>query len=139
MNMINAYKGIAPGKIIASCLRNTNITQRDLANTIGEHFQTINAIIKGKRAMTIPVSLKLDKALNFEQGFFAVIQTYYLIGQNDVRSTRKRTPHIRKYVFWDIDPEKLDWSKNKEFIIQRVYERGNASEIKAIDNYYGKD
>ena len=63
MNLINAYKGIAPGKIIASYLRSNNITQRELADTIGEHFQTLNAIIKGKRAITIPVSLKLDEAL----------------------------------------------------------------------------
>ena len=137
MNLINAYKGIAPGKIITSYLRSNNITQRELADTIGEHFQTLNAIIKGKRAITIPVSLKLDEALHFEQGFFAVIQTYYQINQSAPRPTNIATPHIRKYVFWDIDPEKLDWAKHKDFIIQRVHERGNASEIKAVDLYYG--
>ena len=89
MNKIDSYKGIAPGKIIAACLQDGNITQRELADNIGEHYQTLNAIIKGKRTISIPLSLKLDNALHFEQGFFAIIQTYYLLRKEKQNKTKK--------------------------------------------------
>lgn len=137
MNKIDSYKGIAPGKIIAACLQDGNITQRDLADNIGEHYQTLNAIIKGKRKISIPLSLKLDNALHFEQGFFAIIQTYYLLRKEKQNKTKSEThPNIRKVVFWDIDTDTLDWTLNKDFIINRVKERGNAKEINSINEYY---
>lgn len=137
MNWIDAYKGIAPGKIIASCLRDRNMTQRDLSQSTGEHYQTINAIIKGNRWITIPLSLKLDKALGFERGFFAIIQVYYQLSlEKPAQITNKPLPQIRKVVFWDIDMDTLDWTTNKDFIIDRVRERGNADEIKSVNNYY---
>ena len=138
MNKINAYKGIAPGKIIAACLQDANMTQRDLAENIGEHYQTLNAIIKGKRMISIPLSLKLDDALHFEQGFFAIIQTYYLLRQEKQIKAKSQThPNIRKVVFWDIDMNTLDWVLHKDFIINRVRERGNAEEINSVSEYYG--
>lgn len=138
MNKIEAYKGIAPGKIILSCLREGNMTQRDLSDAIGEHYQTLNAIIKGKRTITIPLSLKLDDALHFERGFFALIQTYYQLRQHKPLESQNRSiPIIRKVVFWDIDMGKLDWNKNRDFIIKRVHERGNADEINSINEFYG--
>lgn len=138
MNMIKAYKGIAPGKIITSFLKETNMSQRELAKRIGEHYQTLNAIIKGKRDIPIPLSVKLDEALHFEQGFFAIIQTYYnLRQQRQIIIQSKTTPNIRKVVFWDIDMSTLDWTLNKDFIIKRVQERGNAKEIASVKDYYG--
>jgi plasmid maintenance system antidote protein VapI len=138
MNRIDAYKGIPPGKIITSCLNDRNISQRQLSEMIGEHYQTLNAVIKGKRMMTIALSLKLDKALHFEPGFFAIIQTYHLLRQETAGSKTNRTlPKIRRIVFWDIDMDTLDWNRNKDFIVKRVNERGNAEEIKAVNEYYG--
>ena len=139
VNKINAYKGIAPGKIIVSCLKDGNMTQRELATNIGEHYQTLNAIIKGKRLISIPLSLKLDDALHFEHGFFAIIQTYYLLRQKKQNKVPSQTyPNIRKVVFWDIDINSLDWTLNKDFIINRVRERGNAEEINSVNKFYGK-
>lgn len=138
MDRINAYKGIAPGKIIAACLQDGNMTQRELADIIGEHYQTLNAIIRGKRMISIPLSLKLDDALHFEHGFFAIIQTYYLLRQEKQNKTKSEThPKIRRVVFWDIDMSTLDWTLNKDFIINRVRERGNAEEINSVNEYYG--
>ena len=138
MKSIEAYKGIAPGKIIAACLKDGKMTQRVLAESIGEHYQTLNAIINGKRMISIPLSLKLDDALHFEHGFFAVIQTYYLLRQNEQTKAESRIhPRIRDVVFWDIDMSTLDWTLNKDFIINRVRERGNAKEINSVNEYYG--
>lgn len=135
--MIESYKGIPPGKIIAKRLAKRGLTQRKLATEIGEHYQTMNAIIMGTRHLTIGQSLKMDKALGFPEGFFAVIQTYYQIAlakrnKMEVNSV----PVIRKSVFWDIDTAKLDWSLNKDFIVSRVNQRGSKEEIEEVRNYY---
>jgi hypothetical protein len=48
------------------------------------------------------------------------------------------TLHLRKELFWDVDFEKLDNSKNKTIIIERVLSLGNVSELKEIIKFYGK-
>lgn len=137
MDRIAAYKGIAPGKIISRAIKKQGITQREVASRAGIHYQTLNAIITGKREITLRQSIDLDRVLGFETGFFAVIQTYYSIDKLTAKSPRKIPhPDIRPYVFWDIDMDTLDWEANKAFIIQRVNERGNKTEIELIRNYY---
>jgi hypothetical protein len=46
---------------------------------------------------------------------------------------------LPKYAFWDVSPEKLDFSKNKEFIISRMFERGKLDDVLSTIVYYGKD
>ena len=53
-----------------------------------------------------------------------------------VRAEYKTVPAIRNSVFWDIDPGKLDWNANKEFIVSRVNQRGSKEEIEKVMNYY---
>ena len=140
MNMISAYKGIAPGRIIANELNHRKMTQRDLAVSIGEHYQTICSIIKGHRGIPLETSVKLDNIFGFERGFFAIIQTYYAlesIEEHSSESSTKAIPNIRPVVFWDIDMSSLDWQKHKDFIIERVLSRGNAQEIQQVRDYYG--
>ncbi len=31
---------------------------------------------------------------------------------------------LNKSLFWDVNPEKLDWKKNRRFIVERVLVRG---------------
>ena len=126
---------INPSSIIAYSLKEKNMTQRELASLTGEHYQTINAIIRGKRDIPVSLSVKLDQALGFERGFFAIIQTFYQLKElqsHDVPVLKKEKPSIRPVVFWDIDMSKLDWTRDKVFIIKRVNERGNDSEIKLV-------
>lgn len=40
-------------------------------------------------------------------------------------------------LFWDIDPETLDYEKNARFIIQRVIQRGSLKDWSVIKAYYG--
>ena len=139
MDMISAYKGIAPGKIILRGLKKRSLTQREVAAMANMHYQTLNAIISGRREITIEQSLELDKALGFERGFLAVIQTYYKVGQCSGKQENTRPhPVVRPYVFWDVDMAALDWEANREFIVQRVNERGNKSEIESVRRYYGE-
>ena len=140
MDMISAYKGIAPGRIIAHELNHRRMTQRDLAVSIGEHYQTICSIIKGHRGIPLETSVKLDNIFGFERGFFAIIQTYYALEslkENGSESGLKAIPNIRPVIFWDIDISSLDWQKHKGFIIERVLSRGNVYEKQQIRDYYG--
>lgn len=67
------------GNIIRSRLAELNINQTELSIRVGEHFQTLSAIMCGKREMSIPLSLRLDKELGFHPGTLAVAQTRYLV------------------------------------------------------------
>lgn len=44
-----------------------------------------------------------------------------------------------KRLFWDINPEKLEWNKNSHFIIERVLVRGGMNDVKIIMKFYTRD
>ena len=67
------------GGMIRDRLAELNISQTELAVRVGEHAQTLSAILSGKREMTIPLSVRLDEELGFEPGTLAVAQTRYLV------------------------------------------------------------
>lgn len=49
------------------------------------------------------------------------------------------SPKIRKELFWDVDPTRLDMEVNKSLVIERVLSYGKLSEFKIIFDFYGKD
>jgi hypothetical protein len=53
--------------------------------------------------------------------------------------TRPDKPYDAKRIFWDIDPEKLDFEKKASFIIGRVFERGDVEDIRMCRRYYGDE
>lgn len=137
VDIIKAYQGIAPGSIISHEIRKRGLSQRALASEIQEHYQTLNAIIKGKRQIPTGIAFKLDKALGYEPGSFLVLQAYHIAAIYREPSL-KAIPKVRKVVFWDIDMASLDWDKHKDFIIARVNSRGNKTEKEQVAAYYGK-
>ena len=46
-------------------------------------------------------------------------------------------PYDNKRIFWDVDPEKLDFEKRASFIIERVFERGDVEDIRMCRRFYG--
>ncbi len=50
----------------------------------------------------------------------------------------KYIPEISPVVFWDIPIESIDYKKNSDFIICRVFNYGNFQEIADIIICYGK-
>ena len=78
---IDIIKGIHPGKFIERELKKGNLTQRSLAEATGIPYQTINAIIAGRRNLTTEQAIKIDSVLNLEEGFFSILQVYYDIKQ----------------------------------------------------------
>ena len=43
------------------------------------------------------------------------------------------------YAFWDVKRENLDFSRDKGFIISRMFERGNLDDVLSMLTFYGKD
>lgn len=138
-NLIDIIKGIHPGKFIERELKKKNLTQRMLAEKTAIPYQTINAIITGKRNLTTEQSLKIDCALDYEEGFFAILQTHYDIKQYKEKKLANlyvEAPQIRKSLFWDADFSTINWGKYKNAVVKRVFERGNKDEIEEITRYY---
>ena len=51
----------------------------------------------------------------------------------------KKKPVFQKRIFLDVDFEKLDYDKKANFIIERVFERGDVEDIRQCRRYYGDD
>jgi hypothetical protein len=46
-------------------------------------------------------------------------------------------PIFPKRLFWDVNLETLDYETHKQFIIERVFERGDVPDIRAVRKFYG--
>lgn len=80
------------GEVIRGRIAELGISQTELAARVGEHFQTISAIINGKREATISLSVRIDEALNLPSGTIAMAQTRYLVSKE---LNEKQTENIK--------------------------------------------
>lgn len=46
-------------------------------------------------------------------------------------------PKFEKRIFWDVDFDNIDYQKSSQFVIQRVFERGDVSDIRECKRFYG--
>ncbi len=141
-NLTDALKGIHPGKIIARDIKKMKISQRNLAERIGEHSQTLNAVIKGRRNMTVEMAVKLDLVFGYEEGFLYMLQGYYEVEQYRQKAAAESVsgiPDVRRILFWDTDFDKINWGYRKSFVISRIMERGNEAEKVEIARFYGME
>ena len=137
-SLIDKYKGIHPGIILERLLTKNGISQRPFASSIDEYPQTINAISKGRRKLNTPLTLKIEKKLNLEEGTLALLQTYFDI-KEEKNKVEKNTPNLnllRKSLFWDTDISKIDWQQQSAAVIKRVFEGGNDIEKEEIKRLY---
>jgi hypothetical protein len=51
----------------------------------------------------------------------------------------KVKPIFEKRIFWDINFEALDYDVRANFIIERVFDRGDVQDIRNCRRYYGDD
>lgn len=61
---------------------------------------------------------------------------------NDETIMKKQNATLKNlspHLFWDVDRTKLDLNKNKRLIIQRVFLRGDISDIKILLQLYDLD
>jgi addiction module HigA family antidote len=136
---INIIKGIHPGKIIQRELKKKGFTQRNLGEKAGIPYQTINAIITGRRNLNTEQALKIENSLGYEEGFLAILQTHYDIKsfkEKELSNSYPKKPKIRRILFWDADFNKINWGKYKNTVIKRILEKGNKNEINEIKRFY---
>lgn len=134
------YKGIHPGVIIERELKKRSLRQRPFALSIEEHPQTFNAITKGKRNMNTALALKIEEKLDMEEGTMMILQVYYDI-KKEKQKQQTAQPNLsilRKSLFWDTDITDIDWKKQADTVIRRVFERGNEEEKKEVIRFYGR-
>ncbi len=138
---ISIIKGVHPGIILERELKLRKIGKSRFALSVNEFPQTLVAITKGKRNMNTSLALKIEHTLGLEEGYFMILQVYYNI---EKEKKKKNTRHpdfskLRRILFWDTAIEKIDWEKQKNAVIKRVFERGNAAEKKEIILFYGQE
>ncbi len=140
-NELSIIKGIHPGFILERELKQRHLHKGPFAISLKEYPQTLVSITKGKRRMNINLALKIEEALGIEEGFFMTLQVFY-----DIKETKNKQyklhpdfTKLRRVLFWDTKMENIDWEKQKNAIIKRVYERGNEIEKSEIIRFYGQE
>lgn len=137
---ILTLKGIHPGIILDRKMKEQGLRKSQLALSIREYPQTISSITKGRRDMNTALSLKLERALGLEEGYFMMLQVFYDIKKVQEKEIRKiDTTLFRPALFWDTDISKIDWEKQYKAIIHRVVTRGNKKEKRELERLYGKE
>ncbi len=134
-------KGIHPGFILERELKLRKIAKNKFAILLNEHPQTIVSITKARRKMNTALALKIEKLLGLEEGILMVLQVYYDIEQ-EKKKQQTNTPDlskIRSVLFWDTNMASINWEKQKNAVIKRVYERGNDYEREEISRFYGQN
>jgi addiction module HigA family antidote len=134
---------IPAGAVLKRILEKEQISQKQLSEKCGIIPQRLHDYIKNKRKITPKVSLQLEKTLGISiPGFFYRIQTQYEITQAQRIIESQNHPNLQVFrpeLFWDTHIDSLQWIFNKNWIIQRVFEYGNESEILETIDFYGKD
>ncbi|HPI86409.1 MAG TPA: plasmid maintenance system antidote protein [Bacteroidales bacterium] len=140
-NELTIIKGIHPGFYLERELRRRNLGKSKFAISVGEYPQTLVSITKGKRKMNTSLALKIEKELGLEEGYLMILQIYHDIEKEkmNLNLSRPDLSKIRPVLFWDTEPEKINWILQKEAVIKRVFERGNEEEKDELIRFYGID
>jgi len=48
-------------------------------------------------------------------------------------------PIFNKRIFWDVNFDKIDYDAKANFVIERVFERGDVEDIRNCRRYYGDE
>ena len=140
---ISTIKGVPPGAVLSRELKKRGLKSKQFALSLGEYPQTINAISKGRRGMNPALSIKLGEKLGVSPEYFMLLQAYYEVEkkkqENVLKNQAKPNMNILpKVLFWDTDIDKIDWQRYKNYVINRVFERGNEEQINEIIAFYGE-
>lgn len=135
-------KGIHPGAILKRELKKRQLKSIELAKSIDEYPQTINAITNERRGINPKLSIKLGYYFGISIDYFMLLQAAFEVYQQVLVQHPPKVSFLQKIrtaIFWDTDVTKVDVEKHKRAIIQRILERGNKAEIKALIDFYGLD
>jgi plasmid maintenance system antidote protein VapI len=136
---ISILKGIHPGLFLERELKKRHLAKGKFSISLNEYPKTIVSIIKGQRSMNVNLALKIENALNLEEGFLMILQVFHDIKKEKRKSAQHPNLSIfRPAMFWDTKIEMIDWNQQKRAVIERVFERGNDSKKKEIVHFNGE-
>ena len=132
------YRTIPIGTLIRKALKERHLSQRCLALSTGLSYGHVNGIVNNNRKAGQISASKIEKCLCISSGLLLKIQKFQLQREAELKHIimEGAKPSIRRYVFWDINFDKLDWQKNKVFIIKRVEQYGTEEEKDAVARFY---
>ena len=139
---IDILKGIHPGLFLQRELHQRQLKSGPFAKSIGEHPQTLSAIIHGRRSMNTPLSLRIEASLGLEEGLLMTLQIFYDIAQEKQKHSQDLRPDLSKFrrsLFWDTSFENINFITHSRYVINRVFERGTEEEIQEIIRFYGQE
>jgi len=112
---------VSVGEMIRCRIAELGISQTELSVRVGEHTQTISAILSGKRDITIPLSVRLDEELGYSPGTLAVAQTRYLVER-------------------ELENKKIEsMQEKKRFIIEKIKSNGGFWSYSGIPEHMDDD
>jgi len=82
------------------------------------------------------------KALGLEEGTLMILQVFHDIREEKNKLTKHLKPDLSKLrngLFWDTKLENIDWIQHRQYVIERVMERGTNEEKALIKDFYGLD
>jgi antitoxin HigA-1 len=136
---IDIIKGVHPGKLMERDLKKRGMSQRTLSEWTNIPYQTINAILSGKRNLTTKQAVDIEHELGYEEGFLLILQAFHEIKsmkEKELANQFPDKPNIRRILFWDIDFDRINWGAYKNAVVKRVLERGSTKEIDEIKRFY---
>lgn len=136
---IKHIKGIHPGLFLDRELKKRGIAKRPFALSIGEYSQTLSAVTLGKRSMNTSLALRIEKTLGLEEGTLMIPQVFHDIKKEKKKLTKHIKPDLSKLrtgLFWDTKLENIDWVEHKQYVVNRVMERGTEEEKVLIQDFY---
>lgn len=139
-NKISLLAGIHPGMFLERELKKRGLGKSKFAISLNEYPQTLVSITKGKRRMNVNLALKIERALNLEEGFLMILQVFYDIKEEKKNSAKH--PDLSKFrpaLFWETSMDMIDWHQHKRSVIERVFERGNDIEKQEVIKFYGQE
>jgi hypothetical protein len=52
---------------------------------------------------------------------------------------KKKKPEFNRRIFWDVNFDEIDYDAKANFVIERVFERGDVEDIRQCRRYYGDE
>jgi plasmid maintenance system antidote protein VapI len=134
---------VPAGAILKRILRQNLLSQKELSARTAIYPRLISDLISGNRKFTPELSFRIEEVLGITiPGYFYRIQTNHDIYRYQDEQERKHSPDLSKLnksLFWETPSfDRINWSKQANWIIQRVFEYGNQQAIEEIIRYYGR-
>lgn len=136
---IDIVKGIHPGLILERELSKKRIRKSQLARELGISCGILTDITKQRRGINPTLSIRLGRFFEIGEDYFSLLQTYYVLKQEQKKQIKHLNLNLSSSLFWDVNLEDIDYERNKSFVIIRVFERGKKKEIQKVIDLYGKE